>query len=161
MNTVLFPGTFDPPTLGHQDIILRAARLAKKLIIGVAQNSRKSNFAFTTDERIALLKELTKEEKNIEVVQIEGLIVDFAKEHQIDCLIRGLRAFSDMETEFQMALVNKKIGNLETLFFMTEGKFSHISSTLIREIASCGHHLQDFVPAPIEERVRARLNSLT
>jgi len=153
----LIPGTFDPPTLGHLDVIERAAKVCKKLIIGVADNQQKPTSCFNTKERIELIQKVVP---GIEVVQINGLIVDFAKEHKIDFLIRGLRAFSDMEHEFQMALANKKIGNMETLFFMADGRYAHISSSLIRDIAAHGHHLKDFVPASIEEEVFKRLHEL-
>src|ERR1700722_8026454 len=153
MNNGLIPGMFDPPTLGHLDVILRAAKICKKLFIGVAHNIRKRESAFSVEERIGLLNVVLHKEKNIEIVPIDGLIVDFAKKHHIDFLVRGLRAFSDMEVEFQMALANKKIGGIETLFLMADGKFAHISSSLIREIAACGHHLKDFVPEAIEKEI--------
>lgn len=159
MNTVLLPGSFDPPTLGHQDVILRAASFSKKLIVGIACNTRKEKSNFSVKERIDFLKILTMEKTNIEIVGIQGLIVEFAKVHQINFLIRGLRTFSDMEAEFQMALANKKIGGLETLFLMADNKFAHISSSLIKEIAAYGHSLKDFVPAPIEKAVYERLSS--
>ncbi len=153
----LLPGTFDPLTLGHLDVIERAAKVCSKLIIGVAQNRQKGTTCFTTEERIELLQKACP---GIEIVTIGGLVVDFAKEHEIDFLIRGLRAFSDMEHEFQMALANKKLGNVETLFFMADGRYAHISSSLIREIAANGHHLRDFIPEAIEPEVTARLHRL-
>lgn len=153
----LIPGTFDPPTLGHLDVIQRACKVCQKLTIGVAENRQKPTSCFSTEERIHLLQKVVTD---LEVVPIEGLIIDFARAHQVDFLIRGLRAFSDMEHEFQMALANKKIGDIETLFFMADGRFAHISSTLIRDIAAHGHHLKDFVPEPIEKEVTARLHKL-
>ena len=159
MSIALIPGTFDPLTLGHLDVIVRAAKVCKKLMIGVASNVGKRKCAFSADERVELVKKCVQEHKNIEVVLVDGLIVDFAQHHQVEFLIRGLRAFSDMESEFQMALANQKIGGIETLFFTAGGEYAHISSTLIREVAACGHHLKDFVPAPIEEQVLARLSA--
>jgi len=151
----LIPGTFDPPTMGHFDLIERAAKICQKLIIGVAENRQKPSPCFTTEERIALIQKVVPD---LEVVQIEGLVVDFAKQRKINFLIRGLRPFSDIEHECQMALANKKIGNMETLFFMAEGCYAHISSSLIRDLASHGHHLKDFIPAAIEEEVFSRLH---
>lgn len=156
MSFALYPGSFDPPTLGHYDVILRAAKVCKKLLVGVACNTSKKEYTFSLEERLQLLKTLVQAERNIEVVRIEGLIVDFAKREKIDFLIRGLRAFSDMEHEFQMALANKKIGGIETLFFMADSKYAHISSSLIREVAACGHHLKDFVPDVIEAEISSR-----
>lgn len=160
MSSGLIPGTFDPPTLGHLDVIERAAKLCRKLIIGVAHNQRKQQICFSSEERVAFLKELTRALPNVEVVRIKGLMIDFVKEHGIDFLIRGLRAFSDMEYEFQMALANKKLGEVETIFFMADGRFAHISSSLIRDVAMHGHHLKDFVPAAIEPEVSSRLHQL-
>ncbi|NGX53331.1 MAG: Phosphopantetheine adenylyltransferase [Chlamydiae bacterium] len=158
MSIGLYPGTFDPPTFGHLDVIERAATMCDKLLVGVAQNSSKKNICFSTDERAAFLKALLAKHKNIEIVHVPGLVVDFAKKMKISFLIRGLRAFSDMEHEFQMALANKKIGEMETIFFMADGKYAHISSTLIREIARAGHHLKDFIPPEIEPQVTPRLH---
>ena len=158
MNTVLVPGTFDPPTLGHLDLFVRAAKVSQKLIIGVAQNTHKKSTVFSVEERVQLLKKIVENEPNIEVIPLVGLLVDFAKKHQINFLIRGLRAFSESEREFRMAAVNKKIGDIETLFLMADSQFAHISSSLIKEIAELGHHLKDFVPESIEKIVSARLS---
>jgi pantetheine-phosphate adenylyltransferase len=157
MSSGLYPGTFDPPTLGHLDIILRAAKICKKLFVGVAKNESKQECAFSLDERVNFLKQLVLNEKNVEIVRIDSLIVDFINKEKIDFIIRGLRPFSYIEKEFQMALANKKIGGVETLFFASDGKYAHISSSLIREVASWGHHLKDFVPEQIEIAVANRL----
>ncbi|MFZ0565339.1 MAG: pantetheine-phosphate adenylyltransferase [Chlamydiales bacterium] len=157
MKKALLTGTFDPPTLGHLNVIERAAKLCDKLLIGVAQNLKKSLIFFSVEERVALLKELTASISNVEVVPIKGLTVTFAKEQGVDVLIRGLRPFSDANYESQMALANKKLEGLETLFLVADGAYAHISSSLIREIASTGHHLKDFVPSPIEAKVCHRL----
>lgn len=153
----LIPGTFDPPTLGHLEIIQRAATLCRKLYIGVAEN-RSKNHSFTLNERIAFLGEISHHLPNVEIVAIHGLVVDFVKKQKIDTLVRGLRSYSDLEYETQMAQANKKLGGVETLFLISEGHFAHISSSLIREIAACGHHLKDFVPQEIEEKVFTRLS---
>lgn len=152
----LIPGTFDPPTLGHLEIIQRAATLCKKLYIGVADNASKTP-SFTQNERMSFLGEICHHLPNVEIVSIHGLVIDFVKKQKIDTLVRGLRSFSDMEHETQMAQANKKLGGVETLFLISEGHFAHISSSLIREIAACGHHLKDFVPKEIEEKVFSRL----
>lgn len=157
MSTALIAGTFDPLTLGHLDVIERAQTVCKKLVIGVADNREKISACFKTHERIEMIQKVVPD---VQVMQIQGLIVEFANTHKIDFLIRGLRAFSNMEHEFQMALANKKIGGLETLFFMADGRYAHISSTLIRDIAANGHHLKDFVPTRIEREVFTRLHEL-
>ncbi len=160
MEIGLITGTFDPPTLGHLNIIERAAKLCSKLLIGVAENPKKSPICFTLEERLELLQELTLPFSNIEIESIQGLTVEFAKKRRVDVLIRGLRTFSDISYECQMSLANKKIGAIETLFLVAEGEFTHISSSLIREVASTGHHLKDFVPASIEPKVTARLQKI-
>lgn len=153
----LFPGTFDPPSLGHLDIIRRASKICDKLYIGIAKNVRKTPGLFSVDERVKMLKKITKGIPYVEIITFNGLVIDGAKEHKVDFLVRGLRAFSDFEMEFQMALANKKMSNIETVFLMSDSNFSHISSTLIREIAIFGHDLHDFVPAELEEIICKRI----
>ena len=155
--TALFPGTFDPPSLGHLDIIQRASKICDKLYIGVAKNIRKVPALFSVEERIKLLKTITKSLPYVEIISFNGLVIDWAAENNVDFLLRGLRAFSDFEMEFQMALANKKMSNMETVFLMSDSNFSHISSSLIREIASFGHDLHDFVPAEFEDMIRKRV----
>jgi pantetheine-phosphate adenylyltransferase len=155
--TALFPGTFDPPSQGHLDIIQRASKICDKLYIGVAKNQNKSQTIFTAEEKVELLCILTKTLPGVHVVSFEGLVVDFSKAHQVDFLIRGLRAFSDVEYEFRMALANKKMGGIETIFLMANPQLTHISATLIREIALHGRRLDDFVPAEIESIVFEKL----
>ena len=158
MTSALLPGTFDPPSLGHLDLIERASRLCDVLYIGVATNISKGNILFTTDERVALLTQITGTLPNVKVVTFEGLVIDYAKANEISFLIRGLRAFSDFEAEFRMALANRKMSGLETLFLMSDEKHAHISSTLIKEIAKFGRHVTEFVPAAIEPLVYQRLS---
>ncbi|HSW86080.1 MAG TPA: pantetheine-phosphate adenylyltransferase [Rhabdochlamydiaceae bacterium] len=158
MKKALFPGTFDPPTLGHLDLIKRAEPICDKLYVGIAVNTSKSNKPFfPTEEKISMLKEICKDFSYVEIVSFSGLVVDFAKKHGIDFILRGLRAYSDFEYEFRMALANRKIGNIETVFLMPDERQGHISSTLIRELALYKTRLHDFVPAAIEERVFSRL----
>ena len=155
----LLPGTFDPPTLGHLDIIRRAAGICDVLYVGIAENSAKKRSFFSAEERQTLLKSITGDLPQVEVVLLTGLVVDFAKEHQIDFLVRGLRNFSDFEYESQMAFANHEIGGIETLFLIADEKYARLSSTLIREIAFNGHRLQDFIPAEIEKAVFERLKT--
>ena len=152
----LLPGTFDPPTLGHLDLIRRAASLCDVLYIAIAQNNDKKPSLFSTEERQALLKVIIRDIPQIEVVLLNGLVVDFAKKHQITFLVRGLRNLSDFEYESQMAFANHKMVGIETVFLIANEKYARLSSTLIREIASHGRRLQDFIPAEIEEAVFER-----
>lgn len=159
MKKALFPGTFDPPTLGHLNIIQRAETLFDKLYIGIAQNSTKKNQLFSIEEKKKLLKTLIPQNSNIEIVSFSGLVVDYAQTQNINCLIRGIRTFSDFEFESEMASANKKMTGIETLFLMADTQLAHISSTLIREIASNGRRLHQFIPVAIEEIVFKKLSS--
>jgi pantetheine-phosphate adenylyltransferase len=150
MKTGLFPGTFDPPSLGHLDLIQRASRLCDRLIVAVAQHPKKQPL-FSTQERIHMLQLITK---NVEITQFHGLAVDFAQQQNTAFLIRGLRSLADFEYEFQMAEANRRLSGIETIFLMGQ---PHISSSLIREIGSYGGSLKDFVPAEIESLIRQKL----
>ncbi|MFT4552813.1 MAG: pantetheine-phosphate adenylyltransferase [Chlamydiales bacterium] len=156
MKTALFPGTFDPPTLGHFDIIQRAATLCDKLYVGVAVNLRKAP-VFSIEEREDMLKLITKGMPHVEVLSFEGLVVDFVVELGVESLIRSFRTSSDLDYEFAMALTNRQIGGVETSFLMAGEGLGHISSTLIKEVAWFGKRLSSFVPGEIEERVFQRL----
>jgi pantetheine-phosphate adenylyltransferase len=158
MRKALFPGTFDPPTLGHLDLIERSASICDKLYVGIAVNSSKIHEQlFSAEERIQMLKEICKKCAHVEVISFSGLVVDFAKKNEIDFILRGLRAYSDFEYELRMAFANRKISGIETVFLMANDCHGHISSTLIRELALYKTRLHDFIPAPIEERVFLRL----
>ena len=137
MKKALFPGTFDPPTLGHIDIIRRSASICDKLYVGIAVNSFKTDALFSIEEKEAMLKKICKPYPHTEVVHFSCLVIEFAKQNQIDYLIRGLRAFSDFEYEFRMALANRHLSGIETVFLMADERVAHISSTLIREL---GHY---------------------
>ena len=154
MKSVIFPGTFDPPTLGHLDIIARAARLSEKVYIGVAENSSKVPL-LALEERTRMLREVTAHLPNVEVIVINGLVADFVKEKGIEAIVRGLRASSDCEGEFRMALANRRMVGVETLFLVASEQLAHLTSTLIREIARSGRHLDAFVPAPLLARIYA------
>lgn len=157
--TALFPGSFNPPTKGHLDVIRRASFLADRLLVAVAYNSEKGEGPFSPSERKAMLEALTKDLDNVEVVVFRGLVVDFAKERGVDFLVRGLRAFSDFDYEFQMALANRKMNGIETVFLMADQVHFHISASLIREIGGFGRRLHEFVPEEIEEIVYQRLSN--
>jgi pantetheine-phosphate adenylyltransferase len=159
MKKALFPGSFDPPTLGHVDILKRSASVCDKLYVGIAVNSTKRQDLFTPEEKIQMLKTIASPFPHVEVVSFTGLVVEYAKQHNIDFLLRGLRAFSDFEYEFRMALTNRTISGIETLFLMSDERTTHISSTLIRELARYKSRLHQFVPEEIENEVFQRLSS--
>ena len=146
----ILPGTFDPPTLGHLDLIQRAAKACDHLIIAIATKPNKKPL-FTSEERKEMIHLIAPK---VEVIAFNGLIVDLAREKKAAFLIRGLRSFSDFDYEFQMALANRKLGSIETLFLPAE--HTEISSTLIREIAHFGGPLHDFVPPVIEAMIRKK-----
>jgi pantetheine-phosphate adenylyltransferase len=159
MRRAIYPGSFDPITNGHVDVIHRASSLFDDLIIAVAHNEQKQKAVlFDTDERTELLMEALVETcgniKNVKVVRLDGLLVDFAKQHQINAIVRGLRAISDFEFEFQMALMNRKMQpTIETIFLMPKEECTYISSRIVKEIARLGGNVDAFVP----ECVRAAL----
>lgn len=146
MKTVLYPGSFDPVTNGHYDVIKRAATLFDRLIVAAAVNGEKTPM-FTFDERVALLKEVCKDLPNVEIVSFQGLLVNALNEFNACAVIRGLRAVSDFEYEFQMALMNRELNHkCETLFMMPSPDYSFVSSKLIKEIARCKGDISAFVP---------------
>lgn len=154
--TAIYPGTFDPVTNGHTDLIERASRLFSNVIVGVAFSPSKKP-RFTLDERVAMLSEITQHLPNVTVVGFSGLLVDFAKEHQAKVLIRGLRAVSDFEYEFQLANMNRRLSpDLESVFLTPAQENTFISSTLVKEVALHHGDISEFVH-PI---VKAALNNL-
>ncbi len=157
MRSAIYPGSFDPVTLGHWDLIQRAAKLVDRLVVAVLHNPAKTP-AFTVDERVAMLGELTASLPNVEITTFHGLLVDFAKAQNAQFIVRGVRAFSDFEYEFQMALMNRKLApELETVFLMPKEKYSAVSSRLVREIGTMGGNLSELVPEALRERVARRL----
>ena len=149
MIKAIYPGSFDPPTFGHLDIIKRSAKIFDKVVIGVLNNSQK-NPLFTVSVRVNMLKELTKDIENVEVMPFEGLLVDFARQIDAHVIIRGLRAITDFEYELQIAQSNKvQYADLETIFLTTDIHFSYLSSTIVREFASYGGDISRFVPSKI------------
>ena len=148
----VYPGSFDPVTKGHADLIRRSLAFSDRVVVAVAVNVSKQPL-FTLEERVALIRE-TVHEPNVEVRSFEGLLVDFAKVVGASMLIRGLRAVSDFEYEFQMALMNRKLSSMvETVFLMPHEKYTYISSRLIKEVASYGASVAGLVPSGVEKRL--------
>ena len=158
MKVALFPGTFDPPTLGHLDLIQRGIPLCDKLYIGIGINTAKKGELFSIDERLEMVTLLTRSFPSVEVLPFSTLAIECAKKIKASFLIRGLRSFSDFESEKTMAFANKKLG-IETVFLISAEKHAHISSTLIREIGQFKGRLLDYIPPEIEERVYNKLSS--
>lgn len=154
--TIIYPGTFDPITNGHTDIVQRAARIFEHVIVAVASGTAK-NTAFSTDERVALANTVLAEVKNVEVRRFDGLLADFARRCGAGMILRGLRAVSDFEYEFQMASMNRKlIPEADTLFLTPDEQYSFISSSLIRQIASLGGDVSEFVHPAVLTALRER-----
>lgn len=160
MKTVIYPGSFDPFTNGHLDLVERARRLFDKVVVAVAVNSGK-NPLFTLEERRQLIVESCAHMPNVEVIAFEGLLVDAVKKLKVDAILRGLRAFSDFEYELQMALMNRELlKNCETIFLTPTVENSFVSSTLIKEVARLGGDFAVHVPAPVARALAARRESL-
>ncbi len=153
MLRAIYPGSFDPVTYGHIDIIERAARISDELIVGVLQNKAKTPL-FSVEERVKMLCEVTKDMKNVRVVPFEGLLIEFASQMDAKVIIRGLRAVTDFEYELQMSQTNHKLNpEIETLFMTTSLEYSFLSSSTVRELASFGGDISQFVPKYVEEQV--------
>lgn len=153
----IYPGTFDPPTLGHVDIVKRCSCFVDKLYLGVGLNSNKPQVAFSCEERVALLKRLFKENPQIEVVAFKGLLVDFVAAHSIALVIRSIRTASDVDFEIAQASLNRQMTGIETLWISAAPQYRDLSSTLVQEIARAGKSLDRFVPSPIVKEVENRL----
>ena len=154
----VYPGVFDPVTLGHLDIIRRGAALFDRLIVAVASETDKQPL-FTTDERARMLRETTAEIKNVTVDTYEGLTVDFVRKHGASVILRGLRQHSDFEYEYQLALTNRTIAGVETVFVMADEKVAYISSRLVREVASLGGDVSQLVPPNVAKALRGKLKT--
>ena len=158
MRTIaVYPGSFDPPTFGHLDIIDRSSRVFSRVIVAVAMNIRK-NVMFAPAERRAMLRKLTRSHSNVEIDSFRGLLVDYARDKGAHVVVRGLRAISDFEYEFQMAHMNKKLApDVDTVFMMTGERYSYISSNIVKEIAAFGGKIDDLVPALVREQVLRKI----
>jgi pantetheine-phosphate adenylyltransferase len=155
--SVIYPGTFDPITNGHLDLVDRATRLFPRVLVGVAVNAHKRPF-LPIDVRLDLARQALQERPGVEVLQLEGLLVNFALKHGAHAILRGLRAVSDFEYEFQLAGMNRRLApTLETIFLTPAEKYSFISSTLVREIAALGGDVSEFVPENVVATLRDRL----
>jgi len=156
MKLAVYPGSFDPLTNGHVDIIERGTHLFDKIIVAILVNIEKSPL-FTMEERVDILREVFKGRPNVEVDTFEGLLVDYVAGRQADVIVRGLRALSDFETEFQMALMNRRLSpDIETVFMMPAEKYTYISSRLIKEVFSLGGQVRGLVPEIVESRLREK-----
>ncbi len=154
MRIAVYPGSFDPITNGHLDIIERASKIFDKVVVGVLNNKNKTP-RFTSDERVMLIKKVTEKLPNVEVASFCGLLVDFAKEQSASVIIKGLRTVNDFEYEFQMALLNKTLDNdCETMFMMTNSKYSYISSSMVNELAGYKGDLAGLVPSEIIQYIK-------
>ena len=158
MLTAIYPGSFDPITNGHLDVIGRAARLADRLVVGVLLNANK-NPMYAIEERVGMTREAVKGFSNIEVTHFDGLLVEFAERVQARIIVRGIRAISDYEFELQMALMNRRLKpDLETVFLMAGEQYSFVSSRIIKEVARLGGNIGGMVPPHVEARLKARFS---
>ena len=160
MKTAVYPGTFDPVTYGHLDVILRASKLFDCVIVGVLHNSSKSPL-FSVEERVNILKKATQDIPNVEVRSFSGLAVDFAKECQAHTIVRGLRAITDFEYELQMAQTNRVLApDIDTVFLTTSLEYAYLSSTIMKEVAGYDGDLSKFAPPEITEAVKKKMHDL-
>jgi len=152
----IFPGSFDPLTNGHVDIVLRSTQLFERVLIAVLVNADKKPL-FSAAERVEIIREVFREYPNVEVDSFEGLLVDYARARRASAIVRGLRAVSDFEYEFQMALMNRHLEpTLETVFMMPAEQYTYLSSRLIKEVFSLGGEVRGLVPPVVEERMRTK-----
>jgi pantetheine-phosphate adenylyltransferase len=155
-NRAVYPGSFDPVTFGHLDLIQRGSRLFDQLVVAIGVNAAKAGL-FGGDERVAMVRNEVKGIRNVEVAVFDGLVVDFARSRGLNVILRGLRTVSDFEAEFQMALTNRSFApDVETVFVMPGEKFQFISSRLIKEVAMVGGSVTSFVPAAVAEALKRR-----
>lgn len=153
----IYPGSFDPLTLGHVDIIARGSTLFDAIIVGVLHNVEKKAL-FTVDERLAMIRETFRERENVEADAFSGLLVDYAKSRKAATIVRGIRAISDFEYEFQMALMNRRLApDIETVFMMPAEEYSYVSSHLVKEVASLGGNITGLVPEGVEALLLEKL----
>ena len=159
MLRAIYPGSFDPVTYGHMDIIIRSSKIVDELIVGVLCNKAKMPL-FSVEERVKMLEEVTKDLKNVRIVPFNGLLVDFAAKMDADLIIRGLRAITDFEYELQMSQTNHKLEpNVETMFLTTSIEYSYLSSTTVKEISAFGGDLSQFVPEAVAVELRKKMST--
>ena len=158
MKKAIYPGSFDPLTLGHLDIIERSARIVDELVVGVLNNSAK-NSLFSLDERVSMIKEMTDSMPNVTVTSFNGLLVDYMREIDATIIVRGLRAVTDFEYELQIAQTNHAINpKIDTIFLTTSLQYAYLSSTITKEVASYGGDISKFVPKDLIDRVYSKFN---
>jgi pantetheine-phosphate adenylyltransferase len=156
--TAIYPGSFDPVTNGHLDVIGRAAQIFDRLVVAVLRNIGKEPL-FSVQERVEMLQDVTRKWPNVEVEVFHGLLMDYARQKDAHVVLRGIRAISDYEYELQMALMNRKLEpSIETVFMLPAEAYSYLSSRLVREIAQLGGPVKDLVPAMVEERLKAKVS---
>ncbi|RKD27825.1 Phosphopantetheine adenylyltransferase [Caminicella sporogenes DSM 14501] len=157
MKIAVYPGSFDPITNGHLDIIKRSAKIFDKLVVAVLNNPNKKPI-FNLDERVEMIKEATKDLNNVKIDYFSGLLIDYMNNINANIIVKGLRAISDFEYEFQMALMNRKLNeNIETIFMMTNSEYSYLSSSLIKEVYKFGGSIEGLVPKIVVEKLQEKL----
>lgn len=154
--TAIFPGSFDPITNGHFDVIKRGAKLFDRLIIAVGQNPVKDKL-FTPEQRVEMIRELVKDIPRVSVESYDSLTVEFAAKIKADVMLRGLRNLTDVQYEFQLAMTNRAVAGIETVFVMTSEEYGFVNSTMVREVAMLGGDVSKLIPLPIYEKVKQRL----
>lgn len=157
MTKAIIPGSFDPVTNGHKDIIARASLIFDSVTVAVLENPRKIPM-FSLEERVEMIKDIVSQYDNVEVDSFQGLLIDYARQKDIKIVVKGLRALSDFEFEFQMALVNRKLDSqLETMFMMTNSRYSYLSSSIVKEVGQYGGDISALVPPEIYENIMKRM----
>lgn len=157
MLRAIYPGSFDPVTFGHLDIIERSAKLVDEFIVGVLSNKAKTPL-FSVEERVRMLKEVTKDMPGVQIVPFEGLLVEFARKMEAQMVVRGLRAITDFEYELQMSQTNHKLEpEIETVFLTTSLEYSYLSSTTVKEVAAFGGDISQFVPEFVADRIQEKI----
>ena len=159
MATAITPGSFDPVTNGHIDVITRAAKMFDHVTVGVLINKNKRGL-FTVEERIEMLREQVRDLANISVDSFHGLLVDYCRSHDIPVIVKGLRAMSDFDYELQMAQMNNRLSGVDTLFIATNPKYGYLSSSLVKEVATYGGDISGLIPPAVNERLQERLAQL-
>tara|TARA_Y100000996_G_scaffold9443_1_gene7811 strand:- start:749 stop:1240 length:492 start_codon:yes stop_codon:yes gene_type:complete len=156
---VIYPGSFDPLTNGHLDIIKRASKMFDHIVVAVVENNSKKEFLFNTSERKKMIQDSVVSLSNVSVESFDGLLIDFAVKQNSNTIIRGLRVLSDFEYEFRMALMNRKLNDqINTIFMMPNEKYTHIGSSLIKEVGLLGGKIDDYIPDPILSSVKNKIN---